>query len=134
MTPTDCPDIPFEVIPLGAFGAEVAGVDLKTATEETARHLRAALTKFQLLIFRGQSLTPAEQICFTRHFGNLEPGIARRPEGHQVPGHPDLLYLSNETGSPTQEYGADWHSDGLAYAKIPHGVTLLHCIGCPQGA
>jgi taurine dioxygenase len=125
---------PFEVTPLGKFGAEVAGIDLKNPIdEETARHLRMVLAGFQVLVFRGQTFSPAEQTRFTRCFGNLEPGIARRPEAHQVPGHPNILYLSNEPGSPTLDYGSAWHSDGLAYARVPHGVTVLHCISCPPG-
>jgi taurine dioxygenase len=127
-------DAPFEVIPLGEFGAEVAGIDLKEPVDdETARHLRMVLAKFQILVFRNQTFSPAEQTRFTRCFGNLEPGIARRPEGHQVPGHPHILYLSNKSGSPTLGYGSAWHSDGLAYARVPHGVTMLHCIACPPG-
>lgn len=127
-------DASFEVIPLGNFGAEVAGIDLKKPVDdETAHHLRMALAKFQILVFRKQTFSPAEQTRFTLCFGNLETGIARRPEGHQVPGHPDVLYLSNKLGSPTLIYGTAWHSDGLAYAKVPHGVTMLHCIACPPG-
>jgi taurine dioxygenase len=53
---------------------------------------------------------------------------------HQVPEHPDILYVSNKPDSPTLDYGMAWHSDGLAYAKVPHGVTMLHCIACPPGA
>ncbi|MEC5152443.1 alpha-ketoglutarate-dependent taurine dioxygenase [Cryobacterium psychrotolerans] len=26
-----------------------------------------------------------------------------------------------------------WHSDGLAYARRPHGATALHCLECPSG-
>jgi taurine dioxygenase len=127
------PDFPFKVLPLGEFGAEVARVDLAKVTEDQAHYLRSALAKFQLLVFRDQSLAPADQISLTRHFGNLEAGIARRPEGHQVSGFPHLLYLSNHAGSPTQEYGMGWHSDGLAYAKVPHSATMLHCLSCPPG-
>lgn len=128
-------DAPFEVIPLGKFGAEVTGIDLKKPVdEETAHYLRVVLAKFQFLLFRRQTFSPADQIRLTRCFGNLEPGIARRPEGHQVPGHPHILYLSNEPDSPTLSYGTAWHSDGLAYARVPHGVTMLHCIACPPGA
>lgn len=127
-------DAPFEVITLSKFGAEVAGIDLKRpVNDETARHLRMVLARFQILVFRKQTFSPAEQSRITRCFGNPEPGIARRPEGHQVPGHADVLYLSNKPGSPTLDYGSAWHSDGLAYARVPHGVTILHCIACPPG-
>ena len=134
MSYTKSQDAPFEVSPFGQFGAEVAGIDLKKPVEsDTSRYLRTILAEFQMLVFRKQMLSPADQTRFARYFGDLEPGIARRPEGHQVPGHPDIIYLSNKPGSPTIDYGSAWHSDGLAYAKVPHGVTMLHCLDCPPG-
>jgi taurine dioxygenase len=134
MSNTNCQDAPFEVIPLGKFGAEVAGIDLKKSIDEdSTRQLRMILTKFQILVFRNQTISPADQIRIMRCFGPLEPGIARRPESHQVPGYPGILHLSNKPGSPTLEYGSAWHSDGLAYARVPHGITMLYCIDCPLG-
>jgi taurine dioxygenase len=128
-------DAGFGVRRLGKFGAEVSGIDLKRSIDDAAaRQLRAALAEFQILLFRGQSISPEEQLGLTRCFGELEPGVARRPESHQVPGYPDVLRLSNEPGSPTEEYGQSWHSDGLAYARKPHGATMLHCLACPAGA
>jgi taurine dioxygenase len=133
MTLFESHDLPFSVVSLGAFGAEIAGLDLNGVTEAYTRDLRAALARYQILVFRRQSLTPEAQIRVTQCFGVLEPGIARRPEAHQVPGHPNLLYLSNETNSPTSNYGMGWHSDGLAYARTPHGPTILHCFDCAPG-
>lgn len=132
MSYTDLQNVSFEVIPFGEFGAEVAGIDLKKPVdEETAHQLRSVLAEFQILVFRRQDLSPTEQVRFTRCFGDLEPGIAHRPIAHQVPEHPDILYVSNNPDSPTLDYGMAWHSDGLAYAKVPHGVTMLHCRACP---
>src|ERR1700761_1134794 len=134
MRSTILEDPPFRVAPIGRFGAEVDGLDLGKPVEgETARHLRIALAKFQILVFRKQTCSPGGQIRLTRCFGDLEPGIALRPEGHQLPAYPDILYLSNKPGSPTLGYGSAWHSDGLAYARVPHGVTVLHCLACPPG-
>lgn len=85
MSYTNSQDAPFEVIPFGEFGAEVAGIDLKKPIDdETALRLGMVLARFQILVFRKQTFSPAEQVRFTRCFGNLEPGIARRPEAHQV--------------------------------------------------
>lgn len=135
MSYTDFQNAWFEVIPFSEFGAEVAGLDLKKPlNEETAHQLRSVLAQFQVLVLRNQHFSPADQVRFTRCFGDLEPGIARRPTAHQVPEHPDILYVSNKPDSPTLDYGMAWHSDGLAYAKVPHGVTMLHCIACPPGA
>jgi taurine dioxygenase len=125
---------PFDVVPIGRFGAVVEGFDFgQPADIQTERSLRSALAAFQLLLFRGQVISPGEQLRFTGCFGDLDPGISRRPRSHQVEGHPDLLYISNTSGSPTMDYGAAWHSDGLAYARRPHGATVLCCIDCPVG-
>ncbi|MGO1070187.1 TauD/TfdA dioxygenase family protein [Lysobacter sp. CA199] len=134
MSRVDSPKVGFDLAPLGRFGAEVSGIDLREALDEsTMAQLRRALAEHQILVIRGQSLPPADQTRFARCFGESEPGIARRPEGHQVAGHPNILYLSNRPGSPTMDYGVAWHSDGLAYARVPHGITMLHCIACPPG-
>jgi len=124
-----------DVVALEKFGATIRGIDLKKPFDQNAREAMCKLlARFQLLVFPEQGLSPADQLRFTQIFGQLEPGIARRPTSHQVSGHPDILYLSNKSGSPTNDYGAGWHSDGLAYAKVPHGATVLSCIACPQGA
>lgn len=127
-------DIPFDILPMDKFGAVILEIDLsKPFDDEVAHHLRMTLAKFQILVFRNQNISPADQTRITRCFGKLEPGIARRPENHQVSGHPNILYLSNNIESPTMDYGTAWHSDGLAYARIPHGMTMLYCIACPTG-
>lgn len=118
--------------PLEGFGAEVHGVELGTPMSlEVAARLRAALAAFQFLVFRGQPLEPRAQRWLTRCFGDFEPGLSRRPRSHQVEGYPEILHLSNKPGSETSEYGMGFHSDGLAYARIPHGATILHCVASP---
>ncbi|GAB3161710.1 TauD/TfdA family dioxygenase [Myceligenerans halotolerans] len=123
----------FTTVPIGQFGAVVEQIDLRDAiSESTAQQLRDALAKFQLLHFRDTSIGPADQLRLTRCFGSLDPGISRRPPSHQVNGYPDLLLLRNSSDSPTTNYGMAWHSDGLAYARRPHGATVLHCLQCPS--
>lgn len=123
-----------EVRPLRPFGAIVSGISVaETAEDAQLQQLRQLLFEFQLLVIRDQVLTPSAQLRLTRCFGEVEPSIRRRPASHQVPGHPDILYLSNKPDSPTAEYGTAWHSDGLAYARVPHGATVLHCVQCPLG-
>jgi taurine dioxygenase len=135
MSSPRAPGVTFDLALLGSFGAEISGLDLHQPIDDrTAHHLRLALAEFQVLVFRGLSLSSAEQSRFTRCFGDLEPGLARRPESHRVPNHPEILYLSNKPGSQTSDYGMGWHSDGLAYARVPHGITMLHCIACPQNS
>lgn len=116
------------------FGAEVVGVDLSRSIEAKLRKtLRALIAHYQLLVFRDQRISPEGQQAFTLCFGDPEPGIASRPANHQVNGHRGILHLHNRPGSATAEYGQSWHSDGLAYARVPHGVTVLRCKACPAG-
>ncbi len=114
------------------IGAEVRGVDLaRDLTPELGIYLRKLLVQHQLLVFRRQAISPSIQTRFTKCFGSPESGIRNRPGTHQVPGFADLLYLSNEPGSETSDYGLGWHSDGLAYARVSHGITMLRCLACP---
>ena len=123
-----------EIRPLSPFGAIVSGVSVvESAGDAHLRPLRQLLFEFQLLVLRDQELSPSAQLRLTRSFGEVEPSIRLRPASHQVQGHPDVLLLSNRDGSPTSEYGTAWHSDGLAYATVPHGATVLHCVDCPSG-
>jgi taurine dioxygenase len=127
--------LPFKVTPIGRFGAVIEGLDFNELMDiHTVWHLRRALATFQLLIFREQAISPRQQLRLTKYFGNLESGIARRPSTHQVEEYPELLYIRNTPGSPTLDYGSAWHSDGLAYARVPHGATVLRCIDCPPDA
>lgn len=124
----------FEIVPLGSFGAEVVGLNLgKNCNEIVIKELRYNLSKHQFLLFRNQAISPQDQNRITSYFGSFEPSILNRPTSHQVPGHPNILHLNNLPGSPTVKYGFSWHSDGLAYAKVPHGVTILYCLDCPTG-
>ncbi|MDR6935335.1 TauD/TfdA family dioxygenase [Luteibacter sp. 3190] len=125
---------PLRVASIGQFGAEIDGLDLsESLTPKIVEQLNATLATFQFIVIRRQPLCAEHQLKLTRCFGDFEPGLSRRPAAHRVAGFPDLLYLSNEIGSTTADYGMGWHSDGLAYAKKPHGATILHCLACPPG-
>ena len=125
-------DLAAQLVPLGRFGAEVRGIDLgRPLSDASDGALRALLARYQILLFRRQIITPNDQLRFTRIFGLPEPGLERRPTDHKLPNHHDILYLSNAAGSATSDYGLGWHSDGLAYARVPHGVTVLQCKACP---
>lgn len=123
-----------DVVPLEPFGAELTGWVLGAGVlASTGAALRDLLARHQLLLIRSTQLTPADQLRVTRMFGTPEAGLSLRPQSHKVAGHRDVLLLSNVPGSATDDYGFSWHSDGLAYARVPHGATLLHCVACPPG-
>ena len=62
------------------FVGEVSGVDLtKPLGREDAAAIEAGMNRYAVLVFRGQNVTDAQQIAFTRNFGELE--VKTRP-GH----------------------------------------------------
>jgi alpha-ketoglutarate-dependent 2,4-dichlorophenoxyacetate dioxygenase len=59
-----------------AFAAEVGDVDLSRAlSPEEKEQIRAAFTRYAVLIFPAQQLTAAQHVAFAQLFGPLEPNI-----------------------------------------------------------
>src|SRR2546422_38164 len=118
-----------KVIPTAAvLGAEIAGVDLSQRLDDPAfAAIERAYDEYGVIFFRGQSITPAQQVAFTRRFGEIEFNIFG--ERWSVPGHPEIVVLSNVTegGRPTgvRRAGENWHSDMCYTARPPRG-TVLH--------
>ena len=107
-------------------GAEVSGIDVaKPISDDVFRTIDDAYNDYSVLIFRGQKLTPEQQIAFARRFGELE--ISPRTQ-FALPGHPEVLVLSNiiENGKPigNAEAGRTWHTDMSYTAKPPRGSLL----------
>jgi taurine dioxygenase len=63
-----------EIRPLSPqVGAEVAGVDISQPLPDDAfKTIDDAYNHYSVLVFRGQKLTPEQQIAFSRLFGELE--------------------------------------------------------------
>jgi taurine dioxygenase len=81
----------FEVRPLTAcIGAEIHGLDLRDELPDASIDaLEAALLEHLVLFFRDQAIGPAEQIAFSRRFGEL----LVHPFGPIHPEHPELIVL-----------------------------------------
>lgn len=95
------------------FGFEVIGLNLslaKTFSSETRQELIWAIQNY-LLLFRNQSLTPLQQIEFTRLFGEID--YLGPPQNNQL-GHPLLSsYVMRVANDKTQGYtrvGRYWYS------------------------
>ena len=124
-----------KVIPTAAaLGAEIAGVDLSRHLDDiTFAAIERAYDEYGVIFFRGQSITPAQQVAFTRRFGEIEFNIFG--ERWSVPGNPEIVVLSNitEGGRPTgvRRAGENWHSDMCYTARPPRG-TVLYAIEVPE--
>ncbi len=118
-----------------ALGAEVIGPDLAgEISDATIAAINDALLKHLVLVFRGQKLSPPEQIAFARRFGDL----VRRISGDFLhPEYPDVLILSNRkvdgkyVGATPVYAGSIWHAD-LTYAECPSMGSMLHALEAPE--
>ena len=114
------------------IGTEVCGIDLTEPIAAAAfdRIVRAWLDT-TLLLFRSQSMTPAQQIAFSRRFGELM--VYTRSE-NALKDYPEILVLSNvkQDGKPIGAAVSSryWHSDGH-FLKCPPSATFLYGIEVP---
>src|SRR5262249_27048870 len=107
------------------LGHEVQGVDLAHLSAGQFTEIENAFDTYGVIVFRGQKLTPDEQISFSAKFGKLE----LYPIGDfLLPGKPDIFVVSNiiENGKPVgmADAGSNWHSDMAFTEKPPRGSAL----------
>jgi taurine dioxygenase len=128
---------PLQAIPLSEVaGAEISGVDLSQPIGDDLRaQILDAFLAHHLLVFRGQSLSPAQQAAFSENFGALEEHVIRLPDGNKPP----LVHVvsnldadGNPTERPHSHGNYFWHTD-KSYHAVPSLMTLLHAIELPPG-
>ncbi len=124
----------FDAIPLTfRFGTEIVGLDLtEELTDEEKSQVITLFNSASVLLFRNQTLTPAQLSAFTKTFGALD--IHHLAE-NTFPNYPEVRVLSNKKkadGSLIGAYkgGHHWHSD-LSYKEITGKATLLYGVECP---
>jgi taurine dioxygenase len=122
-----------EVKRLGAaMGAEILGADLNALEDEDFVAIHGALLDHQVIVMRGQHLTPAAQMVFSKRFGTLEDPLNAH---YTVPGYPEVLVLSNDIkdGKPVGliDGGDFWHSDS-SHREFPSLATILYAVKNPS--
>lgn len=115
-----------------AIGTEVRGVDV---TGDLRAHdfdrIYQAWIDTTILLFRGQSMTPAQHIAFTKRFGEV---VRYTRDEFSESQWPEILVLSNIRrdgkliGTPVS--GRVWHTDGH-YLDEPPAGSMLHAIEVP---
>lgn len=131
--------MPLSIRPLHrVFAGEVTGVDCRRplGRGEVAA-IEAGMDEYAVLVFPEQELSDAEQIAFTRHFGELErnsrAGHIRKNEDHRLgPGIADFSNLDKSGALMSAEDRvwffklADrlWHSDS-SFRPVPAKYSLL---------
>ena len=111
----------------GALGAEISGVDLaRDLPDETIAAIRAALVEHQVIFFRDQVLTPAQQARFGARFGplNIHPYVRGMAE------HPEVMEIIKEPADRLN-FGGGWHSD-MSFLESPAIGSILYGVEIPQ--
>lgn len=130
------------IVPSGAIlGATVENVDLShPLTAVDFDLILRSLGEHGVLRFPEQTLSVEAQKAFAARFGTLEVNVA---DSFQVPGHPEVMILSNmvQDGRPVgfSDAGQDWHtdmsySDVIAMANVLYAIEVPRENGCPLGA
>lgn len=115
------------------FGLQASGVDLAASFSDAAfKEIEDAFFAGQVLVFRGQRLSPAQFHAFARRFGPPEPHVI---DQFHHPACADILILSNvvRDGQPTglADAGTYFHTD-YSYLDIPARCTMLYSIVVPK--
>lgn len=111
----------------GALGAELSGVDLsQPQSDETIATIRQALNEHQVIFFRDQDLTPAQQKAFGARFGplNIHPYVTGMTE------HPEVMEIVKEP-SDRINFGGGWHSD-MSFLQTPAIGSILYAVELPE--
>ncbi|WP_430420028.1 TauD/TfdA dioxygenase family protein [Phenylobacterium sp.] len=111
----------------GALGAEITGVDLaQPLPDDTIAAIRRALVEHQVIFFRDQNLTPAQQVAFGRRFGplNIHPYVAGMAD------HPEVMEIVKEP-SDRINFGGGWHSD-MSFLETPAIGSILYAVELPE--
>ncbi|MFZ5961117.1 taurine dioxygenase [Pseudomonas knackmussii] len=96
-----------------ALGAVVAGIDLRQPLDERQQQaIEQALLQHQVLFFRDQPLSPAQQANFARRFGDLHI----HPIYPSVPEQREVIVL--DTAVTDVRDNAIWHTD-VTFLETP---------------
>ena len=115
-----------EALPIaGALGAELRGIDLSQKLDDSSVDaVLDALFEHQVIFFRGQTLTPQQQIDFS---AQLAPVFTDHPPYLPLlEGHPEVVVLDGQGGGRANV----WHSDVSISPKPPMG-SVLYMKQCP---
>ena len=124
-----------EIVPNArGLGCRVEGIDLAEPLSDAAfEAILRAFADHAVLHFPGQDLSPEAHKAFAARFGSLEVNVAAGR--YTVPGHPEIMLLSNivEDGAPVglADAGQDWHTD-MSYSAVPAFLNVLHAIHVPR--
>ncbi len=109
---------------VGALGAEVRGLSLKSAAPDEAARVQELLLEHHVLFFPEQHLDANEHVAFGRHFGQLEGHPHLENVESQIP---EIFELVATRGGIADE----WHSD-ISFQESPSIMAILNMVKCPE--
>jgi taurine dioxygenase len=118
------------------MGAQVGGVDLSLPlNQESFGEILDAFHRHMLLVFPDQHIDEAQQVAFSRRFGELQIHVL---DQYRHPRHPEIFVQSNvdrrtgnTTGTHPDKGSLVWHSD-LSFLPRPALATALYGIEVPD--
>src|SRR5271169_1735564 len=115
------------------FGLELSDIDVSRPLSDVQfEELERAFFTGQVLVLRGQRLTPAQFVAFARRFGTPEPHVI---DQFHHPADPNILVLSNRQKDDQPiglaDAGTYFHTD-YSYLQVPARATLLYSIEVPK--
>ncbi|MDR0773485.1 MAG: TauD/TfdA family dioxygenase [Wolbachia pipientis] len=124
----------FHTKPLSnTFGLEVLDANLHVNMDsDTIKYIEHLILEHKVVVFKGQELSPIEQIGFCRQFGEIEP----HPLKNNTCPYREITYVSNVTengiskGYPGPQFYI-WHSD-MCYEKISPKFSFLYAEQVPE--
>ncbi|MBT5110839.1 MAG: TauD/TfdA family dioxygenase [Rhodospirillaceae bacterium] len=119
----------------GGFAAEVLGAD--PARDADFPDIHRAFLDHGVIVIRAQAqtpLAPEAQIAFSGRFGPLMGRRPSTPDKVLMPGHPEIILLSNRRVKGEKvgisDAGRYWHSD-LCFEEKPNLGTVVHAVEIP---
>jgi taurine dioxygenase len=114
------------------LGCRINGVDLnKPLLRHELGYILRALADHGAVCFPGQRIDAAQQVAFSRAFGELEVHVSGV---FQEPGYPEIMILSNivRDGKPIglADAGQDWHTD-MSFSRMTAFVNVLYALKVP---
>jgi len=110
----------------GAMGAEIHGVDLSRPLDEaTFAAIHKTILDYGAIFFRGQDITPAQQMAFAKRWGEIH----YHPHMPTLPEQPGIIEIVKKEDD-TVVFGANWHTDQTS-TPTPARYTMLYAKQIP---
>jgi taurine dioxygenase len=116
-----------DIRPLTAgMGAEIHGVDLSQPMDaQRFQAINQVLLDHGVIFFRDQTITPAQQMAFAKHWGEIH----LHPHMRCLPDHPGIIEVLKKEDDTTV-FGENWHTDQM-FTPTPARVTMLYAKQIP---